>query len=974
MKNVPFTFRLYMMVFALSLLAHSPYAEWEKIWSDSSDREVKIITSILAIDKTIFIGDYGSGVFRSSDNGVAWALVDTVSTKLVNALAISATTLIAGADDGIFTSTNDGVSWTAVDSSTGSMFNGIFAKDNIVLGGTDNGVVFKSTDNGAHWTYGKLGTTDSMVVAFGAMGNTLVAGTWGDGIFLSSDNGNTWIESNAGLLDPVVFSFTAKGASIFAGAGRRGIYQSVDNGVKWVHIGLESTDLPKLAKSGDKIFVGTWGDGVFVSTDNGIRWTDANSGLMDKDIYSIAVHDGFLLVGTANGGVWRRPISEMPETPDTANIQPQQEDLLAHWSFDSVSSDNTTFYDVTGHGYDAVCTKELSTGQGIHDKALETKLTDYTFSVEKSYPDFSVPHVSIESWIYSDVDLVHITGSFYNLKYILSYVTFTSRIVDTIKGIAKGYAFCITDAGAVQFSMANSDSTWTACVGTSVLHPKTWYHVVGTYDGADMKVFVNGLLEKSVKQPNGYVWPDNKATLSCQVQMNDGTVRGWFKGKIDELKLYQSVLDRKTILSHYNTFKPTDTSGEINFGMKTTYGMPGDTIVFPVKLTTSQDYGINSCDISLRYDPAKVELLSLYNDSGIVTRCDTFDWKSSSPGSVNVAMRGLQLKTANDCDGELFRGIFKVKPAAAKGDRCWILIDNIYINGAPVNASFQNGCVIIDTKSFLYGDVTGDGTVDTVDMQQVLSYAFGNLNLPDADSALVVADVSGDGRITHYDGTLIRQYYYKQISSFPVEAKKPPVKKPRVFMKTAANHEHEIIWDLIGESLYGFWAGDFTLKSDLQVQGDLKLLVSGATMESTTDRNTGILSVAVRCDTVKSNNTLPIFRIILPPNDSSSLSIESAKINNGEITVEIDKTAVLQNTLPRRSLKIRVFNRALYVLSNDPTPATVTVWNLGGKRLLERQLSNGGGCVNLRPLSRGVYIYRLRKGPKVITERFVLSR
>lgn len=52
-----------------------------------------------------------------------------------------------------------------------------------------------------------------------------------------------------------------------------------------------------------------------------------------------------------------------------------------------------------------------------------------------------------------------------------------------------------TDGGKLTFFISNGTNT--GCAGTSILPTGVWTHVAGTWDGTDIKVYVNGVLENT---------------------------------------------------------------------------------------------------------------------------------------------------------------------------------------------------------------------------------------------------------------------------------------------------------------------------------------------------------------------------------------------------------------------------------------------------------------------------------------------
>jgi len=72
-----------------------------------------------------------------------------------------------------------------------------------------------------------------------------------------------------------------------------------------------------LVVSGTNLFAGTTGK-VFLSTDSGDSWTDISDGLDETYFLSLAVDGTFIYAGTNCLGAWKRPLSELVGTDETA--------------------------------------------------------------------------------------------------------------------------------------------------------------------------------------------------------------------------------------------------------------------------------------------------------------------------------------------------------------------------------------------------------------------------------------------------------------------------------------------------------------------------------------------------------------------------------------------------------------------------------------------------------------------------------
>lgn len=138
----------------------------------------------------------------------------------------------------------------------------------------------------------------------------------GTGVFRSTDDGEHWTLVNNGLTSTDIAALaTNQEGQIFAGTRSQfglggGIFRSSDNGDSWTEqdSGFTAVDVNSLAidSSGD-IFAGAAG-GAFLSTNAGDTWSDISSGLIPAggNVWAVAIDaEGSALAGTAGGGVFR---------------------------------------------------------------------------------------------------------------------------------------------------------------------------------------------------------------------------------------------------------------------------------------------------------------------------------------------------------------------------------------------------------------------------------------------------------------------------------------------------------------------------------------------------------------------------------------------------------------------------------------------------------------------------------------------
>ena len=81
----------------------------------------------------------------------------------------------------------------------------------------------------------------------------------------------------------------------------------------------------------------------------------------------------------------------------------------------------------------------------------------------------------------------------------------------------------------------------------------TWYHLVGTYDGDDLKLHVNGAA--SVKKFGKFTPGTLDGPLYVGVNYYGQKLGSFFAGQIDDLRVYNRALSQEEILANYQTGK-----------------------------------------------------------------------------------------------------------------------------------------------------------------------------------------------------------------------------------------------------------------------------------------------------------------------------------------------------------------------------------------------------------------------------------
>lgn len=211
-----------------------------------------------------------------------------------------------------------------------------------------------------------------------------------------------------------------------------------------------------------------------------------------------------------------------------------------------------------------------------------------------------------------------------------------------------------------------------------------------------------------------------------------------------------------------------------------TLAMPQNNVVnvlsdlqLPLSVSDTTPYNLLSYNMSLSYDPAIFEFISLETVGTLCT-----DWftavNSVSLGVLHIGASGVNPLSGS---GNLFKLNFHTLSGILDGTESFININQVTFNEGGI--SLQGCFAAVTIRNIIYGDVDENNAIQAYDAALTLQYSVMMDPLPVIDPRpwldwrKLRADVSGDGNIFAYDASLILQRVVGLITVFPVEQTRP---------------------------------------------------------------------------------------------------------------------------------------------------------------------------------------------------------
>jgi chitodextrinase len=191
--------------------------------------------------------------------------------------------------------------------------------------------------------------------------------------------------------------------------------------------------------------------------------------------------------------------------------------------------------DASGNGNTGTIVNATWTTAGMYGDALSFNGTNARVDINDAASLHLTTAMTLEAWVNPSA----VSSAWRDLVY---------------KGNDNYYLMATTDHSSLPGGGIIAGGTYAETFGTTILATNTWTHLATTYDGATLRLFVNGVQVSSVAKTGTILTSTNPLQLG-----GDSIYGQYFQGLIDEVRVYNVALTAAQIQADMNTPITSDT-------------------------------------------------------------------------------------------------------------------------------------------------------------------------------------------------------------------------------------------------------------------------------------------------------------------------------------------------------------------------------------------------------------------------------
>lgn len=249
--------------------------------------------------------------------------------------------------------------------------------------------------------------------------------------------------------------------------------------------------------------------------------------------YSMVSSGGESIIGNGSGGSYLLGQGYTSQLRKSLQISSQPGGLTAYYSLDELSGPTSFDWSVNNNNARNSLGNDMAwTASGKKNRAFDQAAS--TGYLETGSPPLStVSEFTLEGWFYP-----YSTSS-----------GMTLLAQDDATGTGDKWNINVNASGGLSF-MSQKSGVAVSSAGTTALTNNVWQHILATYDGTTMKLYINGVLNSQQANAVGshtFTLPMTIGARSVPATPNT------FDGRIDEIRVYDRSISAGEVKNHYKT-------------------------------------------------------------------------------------------------------------------------------------------------------------------------------------------------------------------------------------------------------------------------------------------------------------------------------------------------------------------------------------------------------------------------------------
>ena len=217
--------------------------------------------------------------------------------------------------------------------------------------------------------------------------------------------------------------------------------------------------------------------------------------------------------------------------------------LVAHWKMDE-STGATSIDDATINSNDGALTGSPVFAAGKAGNAIFLNNNQYASVADNNSLDITSA-ITMAAWI----------------NCTQTAATTQRIIAKAIMGSTNGYELSLSSAQKVfaRFNqVSNGDSYRLNSLANYSINGSGWMHIAATYDGSYIRIYINGVQDNISLNPQNFSIATN--TIPLEIGRQNSATPYYFRGYMDDVRIYSRVLSAQEILALATNLPPTQVS------------------------------------------------------------------------------------------------------------------------------------------------------------------------------------------------------------------------------------------------------------------------------------------------------------------------------------------------------------------------------------------------------------------------------